>query len=52
MLGCANVRTYGHSVDPNHVCTCNGDSITAPDVVGVQLGDLDVLNDDVRDAAI
>jgi hypothetical protein len=39
--------TYGDSVDPDHVGAVDGDGITAPDVVGVQLGDLDVLDDDV-----
>lgn len=39
-------------VNPDHVCTGEGDSITAPDVVRVQLGDLDVLNDDVGNTAI
>lgn len=39
--------TYGNSVDPDHVCAVDGDSITAPDVVRVQLSDLDVLDDDV-----
>lgn len=39
--------TYGDSVDPNHVCAVNRDRITSPDVVRVQLGDLDVLDDDV-----
>ena len=39
-------------VNPNHVRAGQGDSITAPDVVRVQLGDLDVLNDDVGNTAI
>jgi hypothetical protein len=39
--------TYGDSVDPDHVGTIDGDGITTPDVVRVQLGDLDVLDDDV-----
>jgi hypothetical protein len=39
--------TYGDSVDPNHVCAVDRDRITSPDVVRVQLGDLDVLDDDV-----
>lgn len=39
-------------VNPDHVCSGEGDSITAPDVVRVQLGDLDVLNDDVGNTAI
>ena len=37
----------GHVVDPDHVGAVESDSVTAPDVLGVELGDLDVLDDDV-----
>ena len=41
------MSTYGNSVDPHHVCTIQRDRIAAPYIVRVQLGDLDVLNNDV-----
>lgn len=38
-------------VDPNQVGAVDRDPVTAPDVLGVDLGDVDVLDDDVADAA-
>lgn len=40
----------GDVVDPDQVSAGEGDGITTPDVLGVQLGDADVLNDDVLHA--
>jgi len=37
----------GYVVDPHHISTVKSDGITAPNVVRVELGDLDVLDDDV-----
>lgn len=37
-------------VDPDHVGARDGDGITAPHVLGVDLGEVDVLDDDVLDA--
>lgn len=37
-------------VDPYQVRAGEGDGITAPDVLRVELGDMDVLHDDVLDA--
>jgi hypothetical protein len=34
-------------IDPHHVTALQSDSITAPNVLWVQLGDVDVLQDDV-----
>lgn len=36
-------------VDPDHVSAGDGDSITTPDVLRVDLGEVDVLDDDVLD---
>lgn len=43
----SNTNTYSNSVNPDHVGAVERDSITAPDVVRVQLGNLDVLDDNV-----
>lgn len=40
----------GDVVDPDQVSAGQGDGITTPDVLGVQLGDTDVLDDDVLHA--
>ena len=36
-------------VDPDHVGTCQSNGIAAPDVLRVELGDVNVLDDDVLD---
>jgi len=36
-------------VDPDHVGAGNGDSVSAPHVLGVDLGEVNVLDDDVLD---
>ncbi|KAF7545500.1 hypothetical protein G7046_g9552 [Stylonectria norvegica] len=41
----------GNVIDPDHVDVVEGDGIAAPDVLGVELGDVDVLDDDVAHAA-
>ena len=41
----------GDVVDPDHVDVVEGDGVAAPDVLRVELGDVDVLDDDVVDAA-
>jgi hypothetical protein len=38
-------------VDPDHVGVVQGDGVAAPDVLRVEVGDVDVLDDDVLDAA-
>lgn len=40
----------GDVVDPDQISAGQGDGITTPDVLGVQLGDADVLDDDVLHA--
>lgn len=40
----------GYMVDPDQVRSGKGDGIAAPYILGVQLGDADVLDDDVLDA--
>lgn len=47
----ACVSAYLDVVDPDHVGAVQSDTITAPDVLGVDVGDVDVLDDDVLDAA-
>jgi hypothetical protein len=37
----------GDVVDPDEVCTVDGDGITTPDVLGVDIGEANVLDDDV-----
>lgn len=37
-------------VDPDHIGVVEGDGIAAPDVLGVELLDFDVLDDDVGGA--
>lgn len=39
-----------HVINPNHVCTSQSDRVTAPDVLRVELGDVDVLNDYIGNA--
>jgi hypothetical protein len=39
--------SYLDVVDPDHVSVIQGDGITTPDVVRVEVGDVDVLDDDV-----
>lgn len=39
----------GNAVDPDQVGSVNGDGISSPDVLWVDVGDLDVLDDDVGD---
>lgn len=43
-------RVGGDVVDPDQISAGQGDGITTPDVLGVQLGDADVLDDDVLHA--
>lgn len=43
-------RTYSNVVDPDHVGLVKGDGISTPDVLRVDVGDLDVLEDNVADA--
>lgn len=38
-------------VDPDHVRAVQSDTVAAPDVLGVDVGDVDVLDDDVLGAA-
>lgn len=38
-------------INPHHVTAIKSDGITAPYILGVQLGDCDVLNDDVASAS-
>lgn len=37
-------------VDPDLVSAVQSDSITTPDILRVQFGDVNVLNDDIADA--
>ena len=41
----------GDVVDPDHVGVVQGDGVAAPNVLRVEVGDVDVLDDDVPDAA-
>ena len=41
------VETYGNVVDPDVVCSVQGDGISAPNVFRVDIGDLNVLEDDI-----
>ena len=45
----ANQRRL-HVVDPDLVRAVEGDRIAAPDIMRIQVGDVDVLDDDVADA--
>lgn len=40
-------RTYGNVVDPDEISSGKGESITTPDVLMVQVADLNVLNNNV-----
>lgn len=42
-----DVNTYGDVVDPDQVRSGEGDSITTPDVLVVEVADLDVLDNDI-----
>lgn len=42
-------QSHLNVVDPDHVGTSDRDSITTPDVLGVDLGEVDVLDDNVLD---
>jgi hypothetical protein len=41
------VEIYGNVVDPDIICSVQGDSVSAPNVFRVDVGDLNVLEDDV-----
>lgn len=49
-VGREDCGSYSDVVDPDVGGASKGDGITAPDVLRVQVRDLDVLNDDVVDA--
>lgn len=42
--------SYLDVIDPDHVSAGDGDSITTPDVFRVDVGEVDILNDNVLDA--
>lgn len=44
------MRTYLDVVNPHLVTAIQGDRITAPNVLRVELGNVDVLNDDIAGA--
>lgn len=49
---CASgVSTHGNVVDPDQVGAVDGDTVTAPHVLRVQVLDSNVLDDNVADAA-
>ena len=41
------MKTYGNVIDPDIVCFVQGDGVSAPDILRVDVGDLDVLQNDV-----
>jgi len=41
------MKTYGNVVDPDIVCSIQGDGISAPNIFRVDIGDLNVLENDV-----
>lgn len=43
--------TYFDVIDPDKVCTVQGDSITTPDVLRVEVRNVNILNDDVAGTA-
>lgn len=36
------LSTYSNVVDPDHVAVVDGDGVSAPDVLGVDIGDGDI----------
>ena len=42
-----NGETYGNMVDPDIVCFVQGDGVSSPDILRVDVGDLNVLQNDV-----
>lgn len=43
--------TYLDVINPDKVCTVQGDSITTPDVLRVEVRNVNILNDDVAGTA-
>lgn len=44
-------KTYGNMINPDHISVIKSDSITTPDISFVDIGNSNVLNDNIRSTA-